>query len=105
MQDTFDTSSLPSGSEGLATAAVTLLSNGKSVAASTGANVLGNPLTALTWLANRLNQDGYLLEEGQIVMTGAAAAVKVIEPGELIAKFDDLGSIGSTSLVKLNIIL
>jgi len=38
-----------------------------------GANVLGNPLTSLTWLANALRKDGITLEEGAIVTTGAAA--------------------------------
>lgn len=71
--------------------------NGNQIALSTGANVLGNPLTALTWLANRLNKDGYMLKEGHIVMSGAAAASKEVVPGILTAKFIGLGPNGDDS--------
>ena len=80
-----------------------LENNGKVIASASGANVLGNPLTALTWLANQLNQDGYSLLEGEVIMTGAAAAAKVVEPGSLVARFGDLGAVGGVSMITLRI--
>lgn len=65
--------------------------NGVQIASSTGANVLGNPLTALTWLANRLNKDGLMLQAGQVVMSGAAAASKDVQLGTLTAKLVGIG--------------
>ena len=61
-----------------------LLVNGVEVASSLGANVLGNPITSLTWLANELNKNNHMLQAGQLVMTGAAVAYKNIFPGDVI---------------------
>ena len=89
-----------------------LQSNGVEIARESGSNVLGNPVNALTWLANKLNDDGLALEAGQVVITGAICASKLIEsPGLLVAKFDfplnDINkssSITTDSSVKLNIV-
>ena len=45
--------------------------NGARVAEATGAAVLGDPLRALVWLANKLPEYGYALRAGQLVMTGS----------------------------------
>lgn len=39
-----------------------------------GANVLGDPRIALTWLANELSRHDIALSEGQIVTTGTFAS-------------------------------
>jgi len=47
--------------------------SGSVSAEGAGSNVLGSPLTSLTWLANALRKDGIALEAEAIVTTGAAA--------------------------------
>jgi len=60
-----------------------------------GRNVLGHPITALTWLANELSGLGLGLEPGHIVTTGTCMIPPEIEPGDAV-RFDYgvLGSIG-----------
>jgi 2-keto-4-pentenoate hydratase len=41
-------------------------------------SVLGNPVIALTWLANELNKSNKMLSAGQIVMTGAIILTKSV---------------------------
>ena len=78
----------PSALEGsyaaLVGAKASLLVNSELAAENTGANVLGNPLTSLTWLANEVNQQGHTLRRGDLVMTGAAAASKALAAGDLL---------------------
>src|SRR5436309_1579272 len=46
------------------------LKNGALAGEGIGSNVLGGPVTALTWLANELSQHGMILGAGQVVTTG-----------------------------------
>jgi 2-keto-4-pentenoate hydratase len=64
-------------------------------AEGTGAKVLDGPVEAMHWLANELGANGYDLEAGQVVITGATAAVK--DPG-VGAVRADFGSFGSLTL-------
>ena len=48
----------------------TTLLNGRVAGTGTGANVLGHPLEALAWLANRLIAQDKTLQGGQVVLTG-----------------------------------
>ncbi|MCC7114274.1 MAG: hydratase [Burkholderiales bacterium] len=66
--------------------------NGGAVAAGTGANVLGDPRIALTWLANELRAHGIGLAAGQIVTTGTCVVPFAIEAGDRIAA--DFGPFG-----------
>ncbi|MFK5977921.1 MAG: hydratase [Rhizobiaceae bacterium] len=60
-----------------------------------GANVLGDPRTALTWLVNELSQMGITLKTGQFVMTGTSTDPVPVEPGdEFVADFGPLGRVG-----------
>ena len=68
--------------------------NGSIVATGAGAAALGNPITALTWLANTLAPHGVTLEEGMFVMTGALHAAADVEAGDVVrAHFDRLGPV------------
>jgi len=59
-----------------------------------GANVLGDPLVALTWLVNELSGLGIVLREGQVVTTGTCLTPLPIEPGdEMTADFGILGCV------------
>lgn len=68
--------SIVGGWESLARVVAAVKLNGVSLASESGANVLGNPITSLTWLANTLNEYGLQLNSGDLVMSGAASASK-----------------------------
>jgi 2-keto-4-pentenoate hydratase len=61
-----------------------------------GKNVLGDPLIALTWLANELRQLGVTLRAGQVVTTGTCHAPLPIQSGDLFEA--DFGLIGRVSV-------
>ena len=61
-----------------------------------GANVLGSPVTALTWLANELCGLGLILRMGQIVSTGTCLVPMPIKPGDRVE--GDFGELGSVSV-------
>ena len=61
-----------------------------------GANVLGDPRIALTWLANELSAHGLTLEAGQTVITGTCVKPMAIAPGMRIA--GDFGPFGRVSI-------
>lgn len=59
-----------------------------------GANVLGDPRVALTWLANELSGLGIALEPGQVITTGTCMAPLAIGPGDHArADFGTLGRV------------
>ena len=66
-------------------AAVTyrLTINGREIGAGKGADVMGNPLNALSWLADRLAADGRPLRRGMVVMTGSVVPIQFPQPGDL----------------------
>jgi 2-keto-4-pentenoate hydratase len=61
-----------------------------------GKNVLGDPLLALTWLANELRQLGVTLRAGQIVTTGTCHPPLPIQSGDVMGA--DFGVIGRVSV-------
>jgi 2-keto-4-pentenoate hydratase len=61
-----------------------------------GKNVLGDPLLALTWLANELRQLGVTLRAGQIVTTGTCHPPLPIQSGDVMEA--DFGVIGKVSV-------
>jgi 2-keto-4-pentenoate hydratase len=58
-----------------------------------GANVLGDPRVALTWIANELSQFGDGLLAGQIVTTGTCITPIPVAPGDQVRM--DFGAFGS----------
>jgi 2-keto-4-pentenoate hydratase len=61
-----------------------------------GANVLGDPRVALTWLVNELSGLGITLKAGQVVTTGTCLVPLPIEPGvEVTADFGALGRVAA----------
>ena len=75
---------------------VRLFLNGKETASGTGAAVLGHPLNALAWLANRLNEFGSGLRAGDWVSTGVCTDICFANPGDTLSA--DYGSLGSIEL-------
>ena len=61
-----------------------------------GANALGDPRIALTWIANELSRLGIALRSGQVVTTGTCVIPLEVEPGDTVEA--DLGDIGSTTI-------
>jgi 2-keto-4-pentenoate hydratase len=76
----------------LAAHSVALSRNGRPAGTGIGANVLGDPRVALTWLANELGRYGEFLRAGQIVTTGTCAVPVPVEDG--LAVTADFGLIG-----------
>jgi 2-keto-4-pentenoate hydratase len=65
---------------------------GKLEREGTGANVLGDPRAALTWIANELSGIGVPLKAGQVVTTGTCVIPLPVAAGdEVIADFGRLG--------------
>jgi 2-keto-4-pentenoate hydratase len=61
-----------------------------------GAQVLGDPASALIWLANELSQHGQTLGVGQIVASGSTIIPMPIRAGQRIV--GDLGPLGSVEV-------
>jgi 2-keto-4-pentenoate hydratase len=78
----------------LVTHAATVYRNGDRAATGSGANVLGDPRVALTWLINELRTYGDGIQTGQFVTTGTCIIPVPIAPGDTVrADFGDLGSV------------
>jgi 2-keto-4-pentenoate hydratase len=77
----------------LAAHQVTTYVNEAKAGSGSGANVLGDPRIALTWLVNELNTYASGIEAGQFVTTGACVPPTPIKPGDRFrADFGDLGA-------------
>jgi 2-keto-4-pentenoate hydratase len=64
------------------------------VAKGLGANALGDPRVALTWLANELISHGMHLKTGDVVITGTCVVpVPVLAGQRLTAQFPGLGEV------------
>ena len=78
----------------LSTQRVRAINNGAVAAEGTGANVLGDPRIALTWLANHLSQRGIGLKAGDIITTGNCITPPTIAPGDrVVAEFIGFGQV------------
>jgi 2-keto-4-pentenoate hydratase len=68
--------------------------NGAVVAEGSGANALGDPRLALTWLANHLSRNGPGLKAGDVVITGTCVKPVDVSAGDaMIADFGALGRV------------
>ncbi|MEM1199233.1 MAG: fumarylacetoacetate hydrolase family protein [Pseudomonadota bacterium] len=71
--------------------------NGEEKATGSGADVLGDPLNVMVWLANRSREDGITLKAGQIHNTGSTTPMVLAEPGDTCrAVFEGLGDVEVT---------
>lgn len=68
----------------LSSQAVSATVNGKAHHAGKGANVLGDPRIALTWIVNELSAHGIAMEAGQVVTTGTCVVPVAVQPGDLV---------------------
>ena len=78
----------------LAAQAVQVSRGGEVVALGKGANALGDPRVALTWLANELISHGMHLQAGDVVITGTCVVPVPVAAGQhLTAQYPGLGEV------------
>ncbi|WP_328715301.1 2-keto-4-pentenoate hydratase [Nocardia salmonicida] len=74
-----------------------LFSDEELVSEGTGAACLGDPLTALAWLARTARDYGHPLRAGQVVLSGALGPMVPTPPGTTIrAELSTLGTVTAT---------
>jgi 2-keto-4-pentenoate hydratase len=77
----------------LAAVTARLSINGREIGSGKGADVMGNPLNALAWLADKLAAAGTPLRRGMIVMTGSMVPIQFPAPGDrAVVEVEGLGS-------------
>jgi 2-keto-4-pentenoate hydratase len=73
---------------------VVVSKNGEIIDTGASGGVLGNPATAVAWLANKLGTFGVELTAGQIVMPGSCTRAHDVAPGDsVVAEFAHLGAV------------
>jgi 2-keto-4-pentenoate hydratase len=78
----------------LSTQGTSVWINGAEAAKGSGGNVLGDPRTALAWIAAELPRYGHQLRAGDIVTTGTTTVPVPIGPGDAVrADFGALGEV------------
>jgi len=84
----------PPSAVDLRTLGAVLRSNGTLVDTGAAGAVLGNPATAVAWLANTLHPLGVRLEAGHVVLPGSCTRAHDVHAGQTIrADFDVLGHV------------
>ena len=58
--------------------------NGRVAGTAAGAAVLGSPIQAVAWLANKMGEYGIGLKAGEIILSGAACAAVPVQTGDSI---------------------
>jgi 2-keto-4-pentenoate hydratase len=74
---------------------VTLTINGTVKGQGTGADVLGSPLTALTWFVNEWRAQGRTVTAGNIITTGTCTGCVPLASGDALTV--DCGPLGQVS--------
>ena len=78
----------------------TLFVNGEAEQSGVAAAVMGNPITSVAWLANKLYELGVTIEAGHVVLSGSFIKAIPFGAGDtLTALFDTLGEV-SLSVAK-----
>jgi 2-keto-4-pentenoate hydratase len=75
---------------------VSVIVNGSPWRTGSGANVLGNPLTVVAWLANELPKHGRILRRGEKISTGTTAEVYFANRGDRVTA--DFGVLGKAEV-------
>lgn len=70
--------------EDLSTVTATMWINGDAVGSGNGADVLGDPMRALSWLANNLLGRGQTLHKGDFVLLGSLVQTNWVKPGDQV---------------------
>ncbi|MCW2762396.1 MAG: 2-keto-4-pentenoate hydratase [Marmoricola sp.] len=71
-----------------------LTRNGEKVAEGRSDAVLGNPVRAVAWLANKVAEFGVTLEAGHVILPGSVHRAIDVRPGDdFVAEFEGFGSV------------
>jgi 2-keto-4-pentenoate hydratase len=81
----------------LAHARARLLINGREIGVGSGSDVMGSPLNALAWLADRLAAAGTPLRRGMVVMTGSMVPIQYPRPGDHVRI--EVSGLGAAELI------
>lgn len=74
--------------------ALSVFKDGKLIKSASSSEVMGNPINAVTWLANKMVQLGNFIKKGDIILSGSFTPVLDIEAGETYeAVFSNVGSV------------
>lgn len=75
-----------------------ILRNGKVEHAGEASAVLGNPVTAVAWLANKLGEFGVAFRPGDVILTGSFVRAFSVKAGdEILCRFDQgLGDVATS---------
>jgi 2-oxo-3-hexenedioate decarboxylase/2-keto-4-pentenoate hydratase len=84
-------------SQDLARAAARLSINGQEIGSGNGGDVMGHPLNALAWLADKLAAAGTPLRRGMIVMTGSMVPIRYPAAGDRVLV--EVSGLGTAELV------
>lgn len=69
-------------------------SAGRALSSGDGAACLGNPLNAVVWLSRVMNERGFPLKAGSVILSGALGPMLAVEPGETYqAHINGLGDV------------
>jgi 2-oxo-hept-3-ene-1,7-dioate hydratase len=72
----------------------TLSINGSVEESGVASAVMGNPINAVAWLANKLHEYGVTLEAGHVVLSGSFIKAIPFQAGDtVVALFDQLGEV------------
>ena len=84
---------MPADKVDVANLKVTLAKDGKVVFQGKASDALGDQWQALLWLVNGVVKQGWTIEPGQILITGALGKMIPAKPGKYEANFGELGLI------------
>jgi 2-oxo-hept-3-ene-1,7-dioate hydratase/2-keto-4-pentenoate hydratase len=71
-----------------------LLINGDTMETGSAQAVMGNPINAVAWLANKLSEFGVGMEPGNVILSGSFIKAIPFEAGDsLVALYDQLGEV------------
>lgn len=75
-----------------------LLINGETCESGSASAVLGNPVTAVAWLVNKLSEFGVAFEPGDVIFSGSCTRALPVHAGDSVtARFDNgLGDVNLT---------
>jgi 2-keto-4-pentenoate hydratase len=85
---------VPPNALDLRTIEAVLTRNGEKVAEGRSDAVLGNPVTAVAWLARKVASFGVTLEAGHVILPGSVHRAVDVRPGDsFVAELEGLGSV------------
>ncbi len=91
------TEPVAAGGLDLSAVAMTMRSGNETVSAGTGADCLGNPLTAVAWLAHTARGYGAPLRARDVILSGALGPMVAVAPGSsFAASITGVGSVSAT---------